>query len=59
MKDIQYKKYRVHGKQNENDFTDCKNTVFKNEYRHENKKRVGSILGTNFLEILALKKRFE
>ena len=55
MKDIQYKKYRVHGKQNENDFTDCKNTVFKNEYRHENKKRVDCILETNFLEILTLK----
>jgi len=55
LKDIQYKKYRVHGKQNENDLTNCKNTVFKNEYRYENKKRVGRILGTNFLKILALK----
>jgi rRNA maturation protein Nop10 len=55
LKDIQYKKYRVHGKQNENDLTNCKNTVFKNEYRYENKKRVGSMIETNFLKILALK----
>ena len=59
MKDIQYKKYRVHGKQNENEITNCKNTLFKNYYLNENKKRVGRILETNFLEILTLKKRFE
>jgi hypothetical protein len=51
LKDIQNKKYRVHGKQNENDLTNCKNTVFKNEYRYENKKRAGRILETNFLEM--------
>ena len=59
MWDIQYKKYRVHGKQNERDLTNRKNTVFKNEYRNVNKKNVDSRLKTYFLEILAYKKPFK